>query len=363
MSWNLLYAFLGALLISAVITPLIAKIARKFGLLDRPESDPSRKIQKKSVPLLGGLAIFLSFNLVVAIMYPELTQGYMLPKYLWAIFLAGLVLMIGGILDDRMNLRPKTQIVFPIIACLIIIASGIGIDYLTNPMGGEFRLDTFRLTLFEYGGLPYQVVLLADLFTFVWLMGMMYTTKILDGLDGLVSGITTIGAFILFFLSMTQEVYQPETAALALILAGAALGFFIYNFHPAKIYLGEGGSLFCGFMLGVLAIISGGKIATALLIMGIPILDVLWVIVRRVFFDKKSWAQADSKHLHYRLLDIGLTHRQAVLLLLTIAAVFGASSLYLESFGKLWALVIVVAVMILLAGIIYYKYKNHEKQA
>lgn len=362
MTWDLLYAFLGALVVSAVITPLIAKIAAKFGFMDRPEADPSRKIHRKPVPLLGGLAVFLSFNIIVALLYPELTQGYMLPKHLWGMFLSGLVIMLGGILDDRLDLKPKIQVMFPVIACLIIVASGIGIDYLTNPLGGEFRLDTFRLTLFQYGGLPYQVVLLADLFTFVWLMGMMYTTKILDGLDGLVSGITTIGSFILFFLSMTQTVYQPETATLALILAGSALGFFFHNFHPARIYLGEGGSLFCGFMLGVLAIISGGKIATALLIMGIPILDVVWVIVRRVFFEKKSWAKADNKHLHYRLLDIGLTHRQAVLLLLTLAAIFGASSLYLESFGKLWALAFVVVTMLLLAGLIYYMYKKHGKK-
>ena len=357
----MILAFALALLFSIIITRILISVARKFNILDDPKKDPTRKKQPKPVPLLGGLSIFLSFNIVVLIYSNFLTEGYLLPKHLWGVFLGGLVLMIGGIIDDKYNLKPKGQVLFPLISALVIIISGIGIEYITNPLGGQFNLDSIKFTLFQFNSLPYQIILIADLFTFLWLVGMMYTTKLLDGLDGLVSGVTTIGAFIIFFLSLSQDVYQPETATLAIILAGAVLGFFLFNFHPAKVYLGEGGSLFCGFMLGTLAIISGGKIATALLIMGIPILDVIWVIIRRVFFDKKSLARADSKHLHYRLLDIGLSHRQTVLLLIIISLIFGLSSLFLASSGKLWAFIVLCFVMLCMMGIIYYKYRNNEK--
>ena len=179
-------------------------------------------------------------------------------------------------------------------------------------------------------------------------MGMMFTTKLLDGLDGLTSGIATIGAFIIFVLSLTDKTFQPDVALLAVVFAGACAGFLFLNAYPAKIFLGEGGSLWVGFMLGMLAIISGGKVATALLIMGIPILDVIWVIIRRLFFEHKSIGRGDSKHLHFRLLTAGLSHRQSVLLLWGFAGLFGLASLFLQTRGKVYSLVVLVLVMIIL---------------
>lgn len=354
--------FLLAFLLSAFFTFIVKKMAAKLNIVDDPNKRPERKIHMRPVPLLGGLAIFLSFNLAVLFFLHDLTGGYLLTKYLWGIFLGGLALMIGGLLDDKFDIKPKWQIIFPIIASLVVIATGMGIEYISNPLGGIVYLNQFSFNLFSLNGLPYKITLLADLFTIIWLMGMMYTTKILDGLDGLVSGITTIGAFIIFCLSLSSEVAQPETAILAIILAGACLGFLIFNFHPAKIYLGEGGSLFTGFMLGALAIISGGKIATALLIMGIPILDLAWVILRRFFKDKKSpFHEADKKHLHFRLLDIGFSHRQAVLFLYFLTALFGTSSLFLKGPQKLWALGALLLVMISLGAFVVYKYKKAQK--
>ena len=242
----------------------------------------------------------------------------------------------------------------------MIIGSGIGVEVVTNPLGGFIHLDKINLKIFTYNDLPYQITLWADIFAFAWLMGMMYTTKFLDGLDGLVSGVTTIGALIIFFLSLHKEVAQPETALLAMILAGAFAGFLIFNWHPARIFLGEGGSLFAGLMLGVLAIIAGGKIATALLIMGVPILDVIWVIVRRVFFEHKSPYSADKKHLHFRLLDVGLSHRGAVLTLYFITAAFGIASLFLQTRQKLWALMILSVLMLALAIALVLIYKRKK---
>ena len=217
------------------------------------------------MPLLGGLAIFLGFT-VLLIGYSLFTDlipgGSIRPKHLAGIVIAGGLLMVGGFLDDKYNMHPLRQMIWPVAAILVVIASGIGIGYVTNPVGETLQLEQWSLALFSYKGATYHITLLADLFTFVWLLGTMYTTKLLDGLDGLVSGVGVIGALALFALSLTPEVMQPETALIAALFAGACLGFLKYNFSPAQIYLGEGGSLFVGFTLGLLAIISGGKIAT-----------------------------------------------------------------------------------------------------
>jgi UDP-GlcNAc:undecaprenyl-phosphate GlcNAc-1-phosphate transferase len=364
---NYIVPFLAALGISLVSTFGVSKLARRFNIVDRPENFPDRKIQKMPVPLLGGLAIFLSVLIVVgyyALFTERLLGGYLLPKHLLGMLLAGVLLMIGGFLDDKFNLKPQQQIVWPILAVVVIIVSGIGIDYITNPLGGTIDLDTLKVELFTWGGLPYHFVVWADLFALVWLLGMMYTTKFLDGLDGLVSGITTIGAVVLFLLSLNKEVAQPETALLSVILAGSFLGFLFFNWHPAKIFLGEGGSLFAGFFLGVLSIISGAKIATALLIMGIPILDVIWVILRRLFWEKKSpFKTADRKHLHFRLLDAGFSHRGAVLFLYCISLMFGVAALFLGSSQKLLALSTLLGLMLVLGVTVIILYRKKRKES
>jgi len=174
----------------------------------------------------------------------------------------------------------------------------------------------------------------------------MYTTKLLDGLDGLVSGLGAIGAFIIFLFTITTKYYQPDIGLAALILAGACLGFLVFNWHPAKIFLGEGGSLLVGFLLGVLAIISGGKIAIALLVMGLPILDVAWTIVRRLADGKNPFRFADRLHLHHRLYDLGLGQRRTVLIYYLISTVFGLSALFLQSQGKMLALAVLLMIML-----------------
>jgi len=192
--------------------------------------------------------------------------------------------------------------------------------------------------------------ILSGLIVFVWLLGMMYTTKISDGLDGLSTGIVLIGALMIFFLSRTGKFFQPDVAVVALILAGACLGFLFFNFYPAKIFLGEGGGLFLGFILGVLAIIAGGKIATALLVMAIPMLDFIRVIYLR-FKIKQPLLKGDRRHLHYQLLDLGLGHRQTVLILYAISFAFGLTTLFLKSQEKMIVLLL-LSVMMNFVGIL-----------
>ncbi len=345
--FNLYYfiPFAIALILSAIFTPLVKRLAWRWQIVDYPTP---RKIHQKPIPLLGGLGIFLSFTFTTLIFWfqGKLVDINISNTYIAAILIAGLTLVIGGVLDDRYNLKPYQQFIFPLVAVLIALLAGIKIQYITNPAGGvlKFPLGTG--------------IILAGF----WLIGMVYTTKFLDGLDGLVAGVTVIGAIIIFIVSLSWDVKFSGTSTLSLILAGAALGFLIFNWHPAKIFLGEGGSIFCGFMLGVLAIISGSKIATALLIMGIPILDVFWVIIRRLW-QGNSLAKADRKHLHFRLLDIGLSHRQAVLFLLFLTTAFGITSLFLKTKGKIIALVILSLIMIILATslVLIYKIKCSKK--
>jgi UDP-GlcNAc:undecaprenyl-phosphate GlcNAc-1-phosphate transferase len=347
---NYFLAFLAAFLLAVVFTLIVKKIAWRRQLVDEP--GPERKIHQQPVPLAGGVAIFLAFFAVTFYLAygTNLLVGHNIAlKYIWAIFFGGLLLVIGGVLDDRFNLSATKQLLWPILAVLVVIVGGIGITKVTNPFGGLLYLDQYEWILFWFRGLPYKLTLIADLFTVLWLLGMMFTVKFLDGLDGLASGVGGIGALIIFLLSTATKWWQPDTALLAIILAGACLGFLLFNFHPAKIFLGSS-DLFIGFMLGVLAIISGGKIATALLIMGIPILDVAWVILRRVFWEKKNpFKTADKKHLHFRLLDVGFSHRQAVLILYLFSAFFGSLTLFLQSKDKLITLGLIVLLMILLA--------------
>ncbi|MCL5008973.1 MAG: undecaprenyl/decaprenyl-phosphate alpha-N-acetylglucosaminyl 1-phosphate transferase [Patescibacteria group bacterium] len=344
------FYFLSATLLSALFTPVVKRTAFRFQILDIPNSP--RKIQKHPTPLLGGVAVFLSFVLV--------TAGYLLLsrpdfnivpfKFFLGIFGGGLVLLVGGILDDKYNLPPRALWLFPALASLCVVASGIGVGIttLSNPFGG-----TLNIGQVIFG------VRLSALIMWLWMMGMIFTTKFLDGLDGLCSGIALIGGLTLFALSLTEHINQPITASLAVIFTGAIAGFLLYNFHPASIFLGESGSTFLGFGLGVLAIILGGKIATALLIMGIPILDVAWAIMRRLWYGQSPF-KADKSHLHHRLLDIGLSQRQAVLVLYGISAIFGFTAVFLQSMGKLIALGVLFCVMVVLALALVMIYKRQH---
>ncbi|MFH0951724.1 MAG: MraY family glycosyltransferase [Patescibacteria group bacterium] len=358
-------AFVISLVLTLVTTPVIRHLAIRNKTLDYPEVEPTRKIHDRPMPLMGGLALYISVvlaMLIIALFSGQLIGDGMPWKYIIGISLGGLILMFGGWLDDRYNLSAKQQIIWPILAVITVIASGIGIDFITNPFNGVLYLNQIDFDIIKIGETVFQLTLWADVFAFIWLMGIMYTTKFLDGLDGLTSGITAVGSIVIFIISLRPEVLQPGTALLAAILAGAAIGFLFFNWHPAKIFLGEGGSLFLGFMLGVLSIIAGSKIATALLVMGIPVLDVVWVIIRRVLIEKRSPFKADKKHLHFRLLDVGLSHRKSVVFLIFLSAVFSLIGLFVGGENKIWTFGLLILVMIILGLSLVFVYRiKHPK--
>jgi len=350
MAINYIIYFVSGCGLALIFTPLVKRLGVKIKVYDLPAQ---RKIHQTPTLLLGGLAIYLAFALSVAVYLivaqPDLS---VIPlKYFLAILIGGGVLMVGGFLDDKYNLPPRVLWIFPALASLIAVTAGIGggIKELSNPLGNPINLD-FKLSVISYQ------LSVSSVFVWLWLMGMIFTTKFLDGLDGLCSGIAVIGGLTMFALSLLPHINQPITASLAIIFAGSVLGFLFYNFHPASIFLGESGSTFLGFGLGVLSVILGGKIATALLVMGIPILDVAWAITRRLWYGRSPFA-ADRLHLHHRLLDIGFSQRQTVALLWLLSAVFGFTAVFLQSFGKLIALIILLCVMVFLAisAVIVYK--------
>lgn len=345
-----LFYFLIAFALAVGLTPLVRKLALGLKIVDLPDS--SRKIHGRPVPLLGGVALFCAWLLALGlyIIFGHPNFQIVPIRFFVGMVLGGLVLIIGGVLDDKYNLPPKILWLFPAAAALIVPLSGIGvgIKFLSDPFGNPISLDYAVL------GLP-----LSGIFIWLWMMGMIFTTKILDGLDGLCGGIAFIGGLTMFLISLGPKVNQPITATLALIFCGALLGYLIYAFFPASVFLGEGGSTFLGFMLGVLSVILGAKIATALLVMGIPIMDFAWVIVRRLWYHRSPFS-GDRRHLHFRLLDIGLSQRQAVFVLYGISAVFGGVAVFLQSLGKLIALVILFCVMIGLAIAIVMIYKKQH---
>ena len=336
MSIILITFFISSIILSFLVTFGVLRLAEKkkvLAKLFRP-----RDIHKKPVPLWGGLAIYISLAVMIWLAYfiVDFEDKMAIPvHYLLGVLVGGAVLIIFGMADDKYNFKPHESIWGPILAAICAVVVGVRIGTVTNPLGG----------FLEFGGW------LAIVISFIWLCGMMYTTKLLDGLDGLASGIVLIGVLAIFFLSITDVYWQPTMALYALIFAGILIGFLVWNWHPAKIFLGEGGSTLVGFVLGVLAIISGAKVATALLVMGIPILDVIWVIARRKFLEHHRVSIGDSKHLHFRLLKAGFSHKRAVLFYYFIAASFGAVSLFLQSRQKMVALAL-LALLMLVIGII-----------
>lgn len=333
------------------LTPAVMWLARRWRAVDDPATEPARKIHHRPTPLLGGLAIISSTWVAWLVLYRLGAIGTAgLPvKQLWGLVLSGAIIAIGGSLDDRWRLRATRQLWWTGAAALVAVAVGIGVPFITNPFGGVINLTGIHWTLFTWHGLAYGLTLWADVFAFVWLMGATYTTKILDGLDGLVSGLGVIGSVVIFLLTLRPEVSQTGVGLLALSLAGAAAGFLIWNWHPARVFLGESGALYIGFMLGALSIISGGKIATALLILGLPILDLLWVVFQRLRAGTSPFTSADRRHLHFRLLDAGLSVRQSVLLMYLLVAVFGLSTLYVHGIQKvmvLGGLLLVMAILV-----------------
>jgi UDP-GlcNAc:undecaprenyl-phosphate/decaprenyl-phosphate GlcNAc-1-phosphate transferase len=328
--------FITALVVSLGLTPLAARLAVRTGAVDLPAP---RRVHDKPMPRFGGLPIFVAFVAAVGVslVYPRSDPNEM--TRLAGLLLGCTLVFAVGAIDDYHELRALPQLVTQIIAAGIAVGSGVLILEIPNPFGGLVSFETW----------------FAILFTLFWLVGTMNTVNWLDGIDGLAGGVIVIASAVMFI--HTYNLGQHSLALLALALAGTVLGFLPFNFFPARIFLGSAGANVLGFTLGVLSIIGGAKVATALLVLGIPILDVAWQILSRLRAHRSPFA-ADRGHLHHRLLDLGLSQRTIVVLYYTFTAFFGALALILPSGEyKLVALVVIgIGALLVLVKI------GHQKQ-
>lgn len=238
-----------------------------------------------------------------------------LNRGVWGLLLGSTIILIIGVIDDIKDLPPKVKLAGQIAAGLAVIPFGIRVDFLTNPFDGIAHLGMFSIPA-----------------TVFWLIAVTNAVNLIDGLDGLAAGVGGIAAVTLAVVAWTQG--QTTVVYLAVILAASNLAFLRYNFHPAKIFMGDGGAMFLGFTLGTLAIMGMAKSATFIsllvpvVILGIPILDTLFAIIRR-YAKHKPIFQADKEHLHHRLLALGLTHRQTVLVIYALSVILGGSAIFL----------------------------------
>ena len=338
----MLYSIL-AFILSLLLSFATYKLAVKKKWLDY--ADRRRKLHAKPTPNLGGMAMFFSFLIVTILFlcFNHVTGSYL--KYIVGLIFGAFVMFVVGVIDDRKKIGPAVKFSAQIISALIIIASGVGITYINNPLGGFIFLDQIKIPVLNIAGTIYQITLFADLFALLWIVGMINVVNFLDGLDGLASGVAVISFFVVYLLSISPAVNQPLSAIVALILLGAVLGFIPFNLNPAKMFMGDSGSMFLGFTLATVAIVSGGKVATALLVLGLPIFDGLWVATSRLIHKRKPW-EAGRDHLHHKLVDLGLSKRGVVLVFWVITALFGIIALMAGARGKFVALIVLVLILI-----------------
>lgn len=333
-------AFLAAAAFSFLLTPLVRRIAVHVDAVDQPDD---RRVNVIPMPRGGGVAVagaFIGIGLIFTVVNVRLD---LLPMpaavrldNIVALFLGGGLAAAFGVLDDYFDLRARWQFLGQLGLALLAIALGIVVERINDPFGtGILRLDG----AFGIG------------FTVLWIAGMINSINFIDGLDGLSSGVALIAAVTLGTISLTTAVGvgQPYIAVLCFALAGALLGFLRWNFHPATVFVGTSGVMFIGYTLAVLSILGTAKVAVALLVLGVPIIDAFWIIVRRLA-QRRSPFTPDRGHLHHRLLDVGLSHRSTVVLIYGICVVLGTLSLLLSGANQVFAF---VGVFVLIGVFLY----------
>ncbi|AQW21831.1 undecaprenyl-phosphate alpha-N-acetylglucosaminyl 1-phosphate transferase [Lentilactobacillus curieae] len=320
MRLEIIVSLLGTMIISAVLTPFIRQLAFKVGAVDKPNA---RRVNKIPMPTIGGFAIFLAYTFSTMV----LLRNQMPTKYLWGIFGGEVIIILTGIIDDIFELKPRQKVL------------GISIAALWVYFFAGIRMTTITLPFFtiHLGWLSLPI-------TWLWILAITNAVNLIDGLDGLATGVgiiglTTMGITGMFFLNIGNIF----VSIMIFTLVAACLGFLPYNFFPARIYLGDTGALFIGFMISVFSLF-GLKNATFItvlipvMILGVPITDTVFAIFRRML-NREPISHADKRHLHHRLMQIGLTHRQTVLVIYGIALIFSFISL-LYPISTLWGSVL-----------------------
>ena len=325
--------------------PIVRHYCLKKGFVDLPND---RKVHKSPIPRLGGVAIWLSTILTFAFLV-LLSWNYPHGNGLSGILIGGSLMFILGLVDDIYNLSPKFKLIIQTGAALTAFLLGVKIDVLYNPFGDPIVLGIFSLPL-----------------TLIWLVGISNAMNFIDGIDGLAGGVTAISAVTLGIVAIYT--HQPISALVAAILAGSMLGFLLFNFHPAKIFMGDSGALLSGFVLAALSVTGVLKTVTVtmllpIMILAVPILDISYSVIRRLS-KKASPFVADSEHIHHKLLKAGFTHNQIVFILtiIGIVACFIAASFVGAYRLYFWIVILISFIMFVLGNISKYRKQLNELQ-
>ncbi|WP_334109890.1 MraY family glycosyltransferase [Thermodesulfitimonas autotrophica] len=333
--------------VTGLTVPVAVRVAQRIGAIDEPGG---RKIHSRPIPRLGGLAVYLGF--LAGFLLLALIEG--LPSRYLGLLVGGTLIFLLGVVDDVRGLSPRLKLAGQILAALAVLPFGIGIAFVTHPLHKGLLLHL------GFWGAPLTVF---------WIVAVTNAVNLVDGLDGLAAGIGAIGALT---LASVAALAGDKIAVLpALVLAASLLAFLPFNFHPARIFLGDCGAMFIGFILSCGAIIGVAKTATAVtlitpaVILGIPLLDTLFAILRR-YKNGRHIFRPDREHLHHRLLAIGLSHRGAVLVVYTVSAILGLSAILLTRLTLVQAAILLLAVataFVILAtrcGIVGYRWRVRQ---
>ncbi len=322
-----LAALLTAALVALIFTPMVRTLAFRVGAVDVPKDN--RRMHDHPIPRMGGLAIFLGFILSVLVFLP-------LTPELRGMLLGSVIIVMLGILDDIFALPALPKLLVQIGAALVAVLHGNRIDFLSNP--NIFSSDPY----WELGWLAIPI-------TVLWIVGITNAVNLIDGLDGLACGVSTISSMTLLVIALFVK--EPDVAILMGALAGGGIGFLPYNLNPAKIFMGDTGSTFLGFILAVVSIQGLFKFyaiisfAVPFLMLGLPIFDTCFAILRRVSHGQSPMAP-DRGHIHHRLIDMGFSQKQAVAVLYVISAILGLSAVVLTTIGVVRAMIFLLALCV-----------------
>ncbi|MED1602996.1 MraY family glycosyltransferase [Alkalihalophilus marmarensis] len=315
-------AFILSFVVAVVSTPLVKKLAIKIGAIDKPNQ---RKVHKDIMPRLGGLAIVFGFFAGLLLINPNYST-------IMPFLIGAFIIVVLGILDDKYTVSPKVKLFGQIIAACVVVFSGLKIEMINLPFYGEVHFG-----IWSYA------------FTILWIVGITNAINLIDGLDGLAAGTSSIALISILIMAILDG--QILVIGLSVILIGSSLGFLIFNFYPAKIFMGDTGSLFLGYSISVISIMGLFKNLTLfsfvipIIILAIPIFDTVFAIVRRIL-KKQKISAPDKSHLHYCLLAMGFSHKTTVLIIYGVSALFGVSAIIFSA-TTLWASVILVLTLLL----------------
>jgi UDP-GlcNAc:undecaprenyl-phosphate GlcNAc-1-phosphate transferase len=319
--------FLCALTASLAITLITISVYKALGLVDKSTTkDHPKHIHTKPVPRGGGIPIFMAMVFATLLFIKVDTQ-------IAGIFAGALILTIAGILDDLFDISPYLRLIIGSIAALIVVSTGIGIAYISNPLG--------------VGVLHFNLNIISGGLTVLWIVwAMNFVNMGAKGLDGQLPGVTVIAAIVMGILSFrfVNDITAWPSAYLSFALSGAYAGLLIFNMYPQKIMPGWGGGALSGYFLAVLSILSGAKVATALIVLGVPLMDVIYVIFRRIAAGK-SPVWGDTNHLHHQLLKLGWSKRQVAMFYWLVTALLGTLALQLNSQMKIYTILLIAVVV------------------